>query len=107
MKNIESSLKELRSYSPPKKFSETSRLTNSNLKLLYDKFNQNPEKFWSDLASEEITWIKKFNNIKTGIKPFTQWFGDGTLNVSANCFFSASPISCEPSQLSTAAVALL
>ncbi|MBS82944.1 MAG: acetate--CoA ligase [Gammaproteobacteria bacterium] len=85
MKNIESSLKELRSYSPPKKFSETSRLTNSNLKLLYDKFNQNPEKFWSDLASEEITWIKKFNNIKTGIKPFTQWFGDGTLNVSANC----------------------
>jgi len=85
MKNIESNLKEQRSFSPSKNFIKQANLKDKDLNNLRNKYDANPELFWSELASSELTWIKKFKSVCSGTSPFYQWFKDGTLNVSSNC----------------------
>ena len=85
MKNIESNLKERRSFSPSKNFIKQANLKDKDLNNLRNKYDANPELFWSELASSELTWIKKFKSVCSGTSPFYHWFKDGTLNVSSNC----------------------
>ncbi|MYN13439.1 acetate--CoA ligase [Pusillimonas sp. TS35] len=45
-----------------------------------------PEAFWGKLARENLVWTKPFRQvIDSSNAPFYRWFGDGELNVSANC----------------------
>ncbi|NYT38240.1 acetate--CoA ligase [Allopusillimonas soli] len=47
---------------------------------------KNPDAFWEKLAREHLVWDKPFTQIvDDGKAPFYRWFGDGELNVSANC----------------------
>ncbi len=48
---------------------------------------ENPDAFWGPLARERIEWIRPFTEVFTGDFSAGQvaWFGDGLLNVSANC----------------------
>ena len=85
MENIESNLKEQRSFKPSKKFVQKANLKNKDLSDLLKKYNSDPNLFWQDLANSELTWIKKFKTICSGKSPFFSWFKDGTLNVSSNC----------------------
>tara|TARA_B100000949_G_C14277991_1_gene450465 strand:- start:542 stop:2497 length:1956 start_codon:yes stop_codon:yes gene_type:complete len=85
MKNIESNLKEKRTFKPSEKFVRQANLKNEDLSILLTKYNSDPDLFWKELASTELTWIKKFNTVCTGTSPFFKWFEDGTLNISANC----------------------
>lgn len=42
--------------------------------------------FWSRLARENLQWTKSFTQVLDESEaPFYRWFGDGELNVSANC----------------------
>jgi acetyl-CoA synthetase len=54
---------------------------------LYKRADEDPEGFWSERARELITWDKPFTKVLEAdmATPVIKWFGDGKLNVSANC----------------------
>ena len=85
MKNIESNLKESRKYKPNKEFSNQATITKEVLATLRSDYQADSDLFWSTLAKNEITWIKKFKTICTGDAPNYQWFKEGKVNVSENC----------------------
>ncbi|MGB3290654.1 MAG: acetate--CoA ligase [Burkholderiaceae bacterium] len=55
-------------------------------KALCAEAEKSPDAFWSRLARENLTWTKPFTKVLDESEaPFYRWFGDGELNVSANC----------------------
>lgn len=45
-----------------------------------------PDEFWGDLARENLQWTTPFSQVlDESDAPFYRWFGDGEMNVSANC----------------------
>ena len=85
MKNIESKLKESRSYKPNNTFVAQSNLTVNLLEQLHKSYKNDSDAFWGKLARQNIDWIKDFKTICSGEAPFYKWFEEGKLNVSENC----------------------
>ena len=85
MKNIESKLKESRSYKPNNKFESQSNITADLLEQLHNSYKTDSDVFWGNLARENIDWIKDFKTTCSGVAPFYKWFEEGKLNVSQNC----------------------
>ena len=85
MKNIESKLKESRSYKPKKAFVAQSNITVNLLEQLHKSYKNDSDAFWGKLARQNIDWIKDFKTICSGEAPFYKWFEEGKLNVSQNC----------------------
>ncbi|NYT59723.1 acetate--CoA ligase [Alcaligenaceae bacterium] len=55
-------------------------------RALCDEAEKNPDEFWARLARENLNWSKPFSTVLDESEaPFYRWFGDGELNVSANC----------------------
>ena len=54
-------------------------------KSMYEESINNSEKFFSDIAKENIDWIKPFEKIHNGEFANTSWFEGGQLNISINC----------------------
>ena len=54
---------------------------------LYQAAQDDPEKFWGDLAKQELHWFKPFDSVlKTdGDAGDVKWFDGGQTNVSYNC----------------------
>jgi acetyl-CoA synthetase len=53
---------------------------------LYQEAERDPVGFWGRLARENLNWTKPFTQVlDESNPPFYRWFGDGELNVSANC----------------------
>lgn len=53
---------------------------------LCDEAEKSPDEFWGRLARENLEWSKPFSKVVDASEaPFYRWFGDGELNVSANC----------------------
>jgi acetyl-CoA synthetase len=60
-------------------------------KKLWERSIKDPEKFWSEVASEYVTWFKKWDKVedynfdvrKGNI--YVKYFVNGKLNVSYNC----------------------
>ena len=51
-----------------------------------EEARQDPDAFWGKLARENLAWSKPFTKVVDDSEaPFYHWFGDGELNVSANC----------------------
>ncbi|NGM87433.1 acetate--CoA ligase [Parapusillimonas sp. SGNA-6] len=51
-----------------------------------DEAAKSPDEFWGRLARENLVWTKPFSKVVDASEaPFYRWFGDGELNVSANC----------------------
>jgi acetyl-CoA synthetase len=47
------------------------------------------EGFWAGQARRLLSWHKPFSQVlDASHAPFYQWFADGTLNASFNCFGS-------------------
>jgi len=83
---IESVLKETRCFDPPEDFVANSRLTVRSLASLKQAASDNYEKFWADLARQEIQWFDPFSEILDESQaPNYKWFADGKLNASYNC----------------------
>ena len=83
---IESILKETRRFEPPVEFVSNSQLTVKSLARLKQEATDNYEKFWADLARQEIQWFSPFSEILDERKaPNYTWFADGELNASYNC----------------------
>src|SRR3546814_3512649 len=55
-------------------------------KALCAEAEKSPDAFWARLARENLKWDKPFTKVLDESEAlFYRWFGDGELNVSANC----------------------
>ncbi len=52
---------------------------------LYEHAQKDPEAFWSDLASKELSWFKPFTQTLEWNPPFAKWFSGGKINACYNC----------------------
>jgi acetyl-CoA synthetase len=83
--NITSILQEERIFPPPKDFIKQANLTKEKYEQLIKESNSDPEGFWNKLASENITWFKKWEKVLEWNEPFSKWFLGGKTNISYNC----------------------
>ena len=84
---IESVLTENRVFGPFERVAANANVSGMEAyRALYDEASRDPEAFWGALAREHLIWTKPFTTVlDESDKPFYRWFGDGELNVSANC----------------------
>ena len=84
MPDIESLLKEKRVFKPSKEFAKQA---NWNKKTVdeYRKLGKNPQRFWSKMAKENVSWFTPWKKVLDWKPPFAKWFVGGKLNVSYNC----------------------
>src|SRR5579863_10593523 len=52
---------------------------------LYRRAQQDPEKFWGEVASTQIHWFEKWSRVLEWDPPFARWFAGAKTNVSYNC----------------------
>ena len=56
---------------------------------MYKRSIENPEKFWAEMADEQLDWAKKWNKVEEfdfeGENPYAKYFIGGQLNASYNC----------------------
>jgi acetyl-CoA synthetase len=52
---------------------------------LYERARENPEQFWSQLATTELDWFEPFKKGLTWNPPNAKWFDGGLLNACFNC----------------------
>src|SRR5690348_6903382 len=83
---IDTVMKEVRVFPPPKAFSERARIKSlEDYQSLWDEAAADPKKFWADLARDELHWFQPFEQPLVWKEPFAQWFVGGKTNVSYNC----------------------
>ncbi|MBE0439612.1 MAG: acetate--CoA ligase [Gammaproteobacteria bacterium] len=84
--NIQSSLHEMRQFTPSAQFIETASMTPQKLAQLYEQAEMDNVAFWAQQARDEIDWQQPFTTtLDDSNAPFFRWFPDGTLNASYNC----------------------
>jgi acetyl-CoA synthetase len=52
---------------------------------MYEDSINNPKEFFSEMAKENLDWIKPFTQVTNGNFEDATWFEDGKLNISVNC----------------------
>ncbi len=79
-------LAETRKFSPPEDFSSKAHIQSmEDYKALHQRSIQDPEGFWSEVASE-LHWFRKWDTVlNDDDKPFFKWFEGGKTNISYNC----------------------
>lgn len=83
--DIESVLKEKRVFAPPPLFSQTAHLASaSDYERLNRLADENPEKFWADIAAE-LDWFSPWRTVLEWKAPFAKWFVGATTNLAHNC----------------------
>jgi acetyl-CoA synthetase len=85
--NIESILQENRVFPPSAEFSQKATIKGLEAyQQLYDRAQADPQKFWADLATQELHWFQPWDTVLDWSNPpFAQWFVNGKTNLSYNC----------------------
>ncbi len=81
-------MEEKRTFPPSREFSEKAYITSmKEYEEVYKKSVDDPEKFWAEMAEQNLTWYKKWDKVLEYDfnKPFIKWFQGGRLNASYNC----------------------
>ncbi|HMO26182.1 MAG TPA: acetyl-coenzyme A synthetase N-terminal domain-containing protein, partial [Tepidisphaeraceae bacterium] len=82
---IESNLQENRVFPPSPAFAAKARIKSmSEYQTLWKKSIDQPEQFWSEIASQ-LHWFKKWDKVLDWQLPYAKWFVGGQTNVSYNC----------------------
>jgi acetyl-CoA synthetase len=85
MEKIEAVLKEERVFQPSEAFRQAARIRRlEDYEALYRESLEEPEKFWSRVASE-LHWFKPWDKVLEWNPPNARWFIGGQLNLSYNC----------------------
>src|SRR6185312_11801792 len=80
------SMSESKTYPPPSEFASRAQVKSiEGYRELYDRARENPEKFWSELALEELSWFRPFSKGLEWDPPFAKWFTGGRINACYNC----------------------
>ena len=83
---IESVLQEKRLFSPPSEFSDQAHIKSfAEYEQIYNRAKADPQKFWADLAEQELHWFEKWDQVLDWQPPFAKWFVGGKINISYNC----------------------
>ena len=83
--NIDSILQEQRKFEPPAEFSRGAHIKSlAEYEQLYNESVDDPEKFWSRIASE-LHWFKQWDKVLEWNCPWAKWFVGGQINLSYNC----------------------
>src|SRR5579859_192794 len=83
--NIDSILQEQRKFECPPEFAEKAHVTSlAEYERLYKESVDDPDKFWSGVASE-LHWFKKWDKVLEWNCPWAKWFVGGQINLSYNC----------------------
>ena len=88
---IESILQEKRLFQPPAEFSQNAHIKSlEEYRHLYDRALADPQKFWAELAEQELHWFQKWETVLDWQPPFAKWFVGGKINISYNCLDARS-----------------
>jgi acetyl-CoA synthetase len=83
--SIDSVLKETRVFESPDHFPQQAHIKSlEQYEQLYREAEQDPEKFWGQIASE-LHWFKKWDKVLEWEAPWAKWFVGGQINISYNC----------------------
>jgi acetyl-CoA synthetase len=85
MPDIESLLKETRTFKPDPAFTRAANWNKKTVAEYRKAGEKNPEKFWAARAKENISWFTPWKTVLQWKPPFAKWFVGGKLNVSYNC----------------------
>ena len=85
--DIESLLKEGRTFAPPAAFSAASILGDvADVEAMRAAAKADPEAWWCQVAREDVRWMQPFTRgLDRSNAPFYKWFEDGVLNLTDNC----------------------
>jgi acetyl-CoA synthetase len=85
--SIQSVMVETRVFKPADSFVKQANVSGrQGYEALLRQSDQDPTGFWGKLAADHLHWTKPFTEVlDESNAPFYRWFGDGELNVSANC----------------------
>ena len=86
--NIEVLSTEKRTFPPSKEFSKHAHIKSmKEYEQLYKRSVDDPEKFWAEMAEQNLTWYKKWDKVLDYDfhKPYIKWFSGGKLNASVQC----------------------
>jgi acetyl-CoA synthetase len=83
---IDTVMQEDRLFPPTAEFSKNATIGSVEAyQALYERAKADPEKFWGDLAREELHWFRPFTKALEWKEPFAKWFIGGQTNASYNC----------------------
>tara|TARA_B100001109_G_scaffold103968_1_gene84812 strand:- start:4750 stop:6693 length:1944 start_codon:yes stop_codon:yes gene_type:complete len=85
MKDIQSSLKEKRSFSPKESIKKNANLKDHDLEQYTEILSSDPDKFWGSFARDLLDWDHPFDSVCYDKSPFFKWFKNGKINVTKNC----------------------
>jgi acetyl-CoA synthetase len=83
---IQSVSREARLFPPSKEFTARALINDAAAyEKQYRRSIDDPEGFWAETARAELTWIRDFKKVLDWKAPYSKWFEDGQINLSANC----------------------
>ncbi|HLJ51415.1 MAG TPA: acetate--CoA ligase [Bryobacteraceae bacterium] len=83
--DIDSVLQEQRVFQTPEEFRSGAHIQSlDEYRRLYREADENPEKFWGEIASE-LHWFKPWDRVLEWNAPWAKWFDGGHINLSYNC----------------------
>jgi acetyl-CoA synthetase len=82
---IQSVSREVRVFPPPPAAVSRALVDAETYEKMYRRSIDDPEGFWADMATAELTWSKPWDRVLDWKPPFARWFEGGELNVSVNC----------------------
>ncbi len=83
---IESILHEKRLFNPSPDFAAAAHINSlAEYESIYNQAQAEPEKFWAQLAEQELHWFQKWDKVLDWQPPFAKWFVNGKINISYNC----------------------
>ncbi len=85
MADIESLLKETRSFKPPPEFAKRANWSKKTVAEHRKLAAKSPERFWAKMAKENVSWFTPWKKVLQWKPPAAKWFIGGKLNVSYNC----------------------
>ncbi|MGA2364157.1 MAG: acetate--CoA ligase [Steroidobacteraceae bacterium] len=98
--DIESVLREQRSFAPPREFAARARLKERELSALHRRAQADYVEFWAALARTHLRWHRPFTHtLDASAAPNYRWFTDGELNVSWNCLDAQLPYRADKSAI--------
>jgi acetyl-CoA synthetase len=92
---IDTVMHEDRVFPPAKEFAAKASIGSQKAyEELYQRSIADPEKFWGELARQDLHWFEPFTKVLEWNEPFARWFVGGKTNVSYNCLDAHLKTNC-------------
>ncbi len=84
--HIENVLHEARKFPPSAEFTAKANISSEKeYQEMWQRAKDKPAEFWGELAEENLSWFKKFDQVMEGRMPETKWFLGGKINACYQC----------------------